>query len=491
MWPQETGDYTCPLSTSSELSPDDLGLRGPWWGGSPTLLSRLCGWQSRRGRERTKTGNNHKAIHLPDSERRLTWAPHATTNQLKEILLHVSPWAYGGLEGVGEARGRAKTRTQVLIDNLSQALSTVPRGKQGASPYLYQLTGVTVMGKEGGWGPASSSHCSLGCCWSECHLVFDWIPLSEVTCFLSQFWYLTMTFCLLPLALNHSKYTPGLPGGLKVKNPPAHVGTNPWVGKIPWRRKWHPTPVFLPGKSHGQRSLASYSPLGCKRVGHDSMTKQQQQQNMHSVKLTVLTVFSVGFCGIEHIHILCNIHHHSSLKPPSLTLIPKWTPALALKHWLSIPLPTALGIHCSFGFWVWRPVTGQSCEWNQTSFALLWLAYFTSLDVLKAHACSFVIHLLEFPCFWRLNSIPLGEYTPLGLSTHWSVDSWGDSSWGSCEWHFCGHEGTDKSSGSCFQLFEANAQKRNCYSLWDFHVFFFFFLPMPWGLRTMSSPTRN
>ena len=34
------------------------------------------------------------------------------------------------------------------------------------------------------------------------------------------------------------------------------------VTKIPWRRKWQPTPVFLPGESHGQRSLASYSPWG-------------------------------------------------------------------------------------------------------------------------------------------------------------------------------------------------------------------------------------
>ena len=33
---------------------------------------------------------------------------------------------------------------------------------------------------------------------------------------------------------------------------------SPWVGKIPWRRKWQPTPVFLPGKSHGQRSLVGY-----------------------------------------------------------------------------------------------------------------------------------------------------------------------------------------------------------------------------------------
>ena len=37
-------------------------------------------------------------------------------------------------------------------------------------------------------------------------------------------------------------------------------GFNSWVGKIPWRRKWQPTPVFLPGESLGQKILASYSP---------------------------------------------------------------------------------------------------------------------------------------------------------------------------------------------------------------------------------------
>ena len=41
-------------------------------------------------------------------------------------------------------------------------------------------------------------------------------------------------------------------------------GFDPWVRKIPWRRKWQPTPVFLLGKSHGQRSLAGYSPWGRK-----------------------------------------------------------------------------------------------------------------------------------------------------------------------------------------------------------------------------------
>ena len=41
-------------------------------------------------------------------------------------------------------------------------------------------------------------------------------------------------------------------------------GFNPWVGKIPWRRAWTPTPVFLPGESHGQWSLVGYSPRGHK-----------------------------------------------------------------------------------------------------------------------------------------------------------------------------------------------------------------------------------
>ena len=44
----------------------------------------------------------------------------------------------------------------------------------------------------------------------------------------------------------------------------------------PWRRQWQLTPVFLPWKLHGQRSLVGYSPWGCKGVAHDLATKQQQ-----------------------------------------------------------------------------------------------------------------------------------------------------------------------------------------------------------------------
>ena len=52
------------------------------------------------------------------------------------------------------------------------------------------------------------------------------------------------------------------PSGSVIKNPPTkqEMWFNPWVGDIPQRRKWQPTPVFLPGKSHGQWSLAGYRP---------------------------------------------------------------------------------------------------------------------------------------------------------------------------------------------------------------------------------------
>ena len=56
----------------------------------------------------------------------------------------------------------------------------------------------------------------------------------------------------------------GFPGAQTVKNLPAILlgrpGFDPYVGKIPWRREWPPTPVFLPGKFHEQRSLVGYSP---------------------------------------------------------------------------------------------------------------------------------------------------------------------------------------------------------------------------------------
>ena len=61
-------------------------------------------------------------------------------------------------------------------------------------------------------------------------------------------------------------YIPGIQVAPVVKNPPANAGDvkrhrfDPWVRKIPWKRAWQITPVFLPGESHGQRSLTCYGP---------------------------------------------------------------------------------------------------------------------------------------------------------------------------------------------------------------------------------------
>ena len=61
-------------------------------------------------------------------------------------------------------------------------------------------------------------------------------------------------------------------------------GFHPWVGKIPWRRKWQPTSVFLPGKSHGRRNLVGYSPWGRKESDtteqlHFHFLAAEQQQH--------------------------------------------------------------------------------------------------------------------------------------------------------------------------------------------------------------------
>ena len=68
---------------------------------------------------------------------------------------------------------------------------------------------------------------------------------------------------------NFSKHNKASQVALVVKNTHASARDmsqefDPWVGKVPWRRVWQPTPVFLAGESHGQRSLMGCSPWGHK-----------------------------------------------------------------------------------------------------------------------------------------------------------------------------------------------------------------------------------
>ena len=65
----------------------------------------------------------------------------------------------------------------------------------------------------------------------------------------------------------HTHTQQSFPAGASSKEPARQCrrcGFDPWVREIPWRRPWQPTPVFLPGESHGERSLAGYSPWGHK-----------------------------------------------------------------------------------------------------------------------------------------------------------------------------------------------------------------------------------
>ena len=71
---------------------------------------------------------------------------------------------------------------------------------------------------------------------------------------------------------------------------------NPWVYKIPWRRAWQPTPVFLSGESHGQRCRAGYSPWGRKELDTTEVTQHAQQQrgSLLCFSCGVLSGFGVG-----------------------------------------------------------------------------------------------------------------------------------------------------------------------------------------------------
>ena len=74
------------------------------------------------------------------------------------------------------------------------------------------------------------------------------------------------------------------PGGASGKEPACQCrrhkrcGFDPWVGKIPWRRSWQPTPVFLPGESHGQRSLAGYGPWSHEELDTIEVTKHARKR---------------------------------------------------------------------------------------------------------------------------------------------------------------------------------------------------------------------
>ena len=105
--------------------------------------------------------------------------------------------------------------------------------------------------------------------WLVCACLYSLKNILKITCvcyaYVIKSW---NHVSIMPLLLNSvvASYLLGFPGGSDSKSVCLQCGRpgfNPWVGKIPWRRKWQPTPVLLPGKFRGLRSL-----VGCSSWGH-------------------------------------------------------------------------------------------------------------------------------------------------------------------------------------------------------------------------------
>ena len=106
---------------------------------------------------------------------------------------------------------------------------------------------------------------------------------------------------------------------------------NPCIRKIPWRRKWQPTPVFLPGKSHGQRSLVGCSPWSHKRVRHDLGTKQKQQRKLKICKPYTLKNAFLDMCYAFLVYQFSSVAQLcSTLRDP----MNRSTPGLPVHHQL-------------------------------------------------------------------------------------------------------------------------------------------------------------
>ena len=106
-------------------------------------------------------------------------------------------------------------------------------------------------------------------------------------------------------------------------------GFNPWVGTIPWRREWQPTPVFLPGESHGQRNLVGYSPWGRKELDTTEWLNHHGGSSPHPdmFKNTASWRYVVwlGMTIKDHILFPCGHDQHCS------TL--SWSNACCVKVW--------------------------------------------------------------------------------------------------------------------------------------------------------------
>ena len=162
-----------------------------------------------------------------------------------------------------------------------------------------------------------------------------------------------------------------------VKNLPAlqETGFDPWVGKMPWRREWLPTPVFLPGEFHRQRSLVGYSPWGLK-------------ESDRTEKLTEVNILFLRSSLYE-------------ASPGTRFLVPiNCTPARGeKKRWTHIRIQPVRNI---FFFFTKLSSVLDICfswlEFWESTFSLQWTVLFEGTEPSPSHVHSFT--LLSFPLFY-------------------------------------------------------------------------------------------
>ena len=170
---------------------------------------------------------------------------------------------------------------------------------------------------------------------------------------------------------------------------------NPWVRKIPWRRKWQPTPVLLPGKFHRQRSLVGYSPWGCKELN----TTEQLNLILQVISVP-LSIFSNWFLFILN---------HFKLLSSFLLLLPA-------KPLVS---SSAFGLH-----------TCISCSVTQSCLTLRphGLQHSRLLCALPSpRVCSYLC-LLNWWCHPTVSSSVAPSPLVFSLSQHWGLFHWVSSS---------------------------------------------------------------
>ena len=165
----------------------------------------------------------------------------------------------------------------------------------------------------------------------------------------------------------------GFPGGTSGKEPICQCrrhkrcGSDPWVGKVPWRRVWQPTPVSLPGESHGQRSLAGYSPWGTKESDTTERlsTAQRAGRLMFSSLRLSVSRCSCVFLGAASWRLLRGGCSSGTMSACLLSRqLGQHVPALY--H----PFLTMWRCRCDHPFWKWpcmlwpshsNPVTFEAC----------------------------------------------------------------------------------------------------------------------------------